>query len=245
MNSRLILLSLTAFAAYSQEPAESQKAGSARMAGSPTMAVYARLSLTKQTDGIDGELQVLQDGRLTPSLRGKLWETGDAGADAASLRHASIRLVRSDGSLVQSEELEHPLARLECVHLYADRRSTCLVTVDYSAGFGSYSGPATFLLEIKSGRLSWIEAKDTRTGRTQRISLADTLKSAWKIVGARTGSGKDLLQALCRPDIDIEGGFKMIYIRYFYDGNVWQERVRETSGFSEFEDGFPEMKLFP
>jgi hypothetical protein len=239
MNSRLILLTLLAFAAYSQEQGKTQKTGS------PQMAVYARMSLAKQANGIDGELQVLQDARLTPSLRDQLWGTGDAGAAPASLRDATVRLVRSDGSLVQAEQLERPLARLESDYLYADRRSTYLLTVDYSAGFGSYSGPATFLLEVKSGRLSWIEAKDPRSGRTERISLADTLKSAWKIVGARTGSGKDLLQALCRPDFETEGEFKIIYIRYFYDGKVWQERVRETKGFSEFEDGFPDIKLFP
>jgi hypothetical protein len=209
------------------------------------MAVYASMSLTKQTNGIDGELRVLQDARLTPSLKDQMWGTGDAGADTASLQNATVRLVRADGLLVQSEELERPLSRVESVHLYADRRSTYLLTVDYSAGFGSYSGPATFLLEVRSGRLAWMAAKDPRTDRTERISLANTLKSAWRVVGARTGSGKDLLQALCRPDFETEGEFKMIYVRYFYDGKVWQERVRQTKGFSEFEDGFPDVKLFP
>jgi hypothetical protein len=59
MNSRLILLPLLALAAHSQRHWTGQQVRS------PQMAVYARMSLTKQTNGIDGELRVSKEALKT------------------------------------------------------------------------------------------------------------------------------------------------------------------------------------
>ena len=198
----------------------------------------------------------MQDARLTPSLRKKLWGAGELGYDdmdpemrsfkSSPLRNAGLRIVKSNGMPTESVELERPLARLERAHLYADSRETYLVTADYSAGFGSYSGPATSLLEVGEGRMKWLNATDSVTGKSERLTLAQTLKSVWKIVAMPGGEGSDILQALCRPAFQPgDDEFKLIYIRYHFDGKRWVQLVRERKGYSDFEAGFPSRSLFP
>jgi hypothetical protein len=124
------------------------------------------------------------------------------------------------GTVVEPQELERPLARLERTHLYADDRATYLVTVDYSAGFGSYNGPITFLLEVTAGRLNWLKATEEKTGGSERISLMQSPKTVWKIVPGARGSGRDILEAACRPELPDgsqpgEVAFRLSYVRYF------------------------------
>jgi hypothetical protein len=245
-NALLLLLPLLAFAASAQDVKSTR-------AGSLQGIAYSRMPLSVRANGVQGELQILRDVRLTPSVMEELWGAGDLEVDNPRwaflkrnpLRKARVRILKSDGAQLQAEELERPLARLERTRLYGENGDTYLLTVDYSAGWGSYSGPATFLLEVKSGRLSWLETTDGRTGKNERISLADTLKSAWKIVPASRGPGKDIVQVLCRPNFELDGQFKLTYIRYTYDGKKWSKHVKETDGFWESDEGFPEIRLFP
>jgi hypothetical protein len=69
----------------------------------------------------------------------------------------------------------------------------------------------------------------------------------WKIVAVPRGSGKEILQALCRPKNfnPSDEEFKLIYIRYYFDGKRWVRLAREQKGYSDFEDGFPSRSLFP
>jgi hypothetical protein len=213
--------------------------------------VRSRDRLQRAAHGIDGELRLVLDSRLTAAVEKKVWGTGTDAANeeigGAPLRKAAIHLVDSQGKIVQSEELEHPLAKLERVRLYGDQRDTWLVTVDCSAGFGSYSGPVTELLEVRGGRMQWVERLDRATGKTGRISLMQSLKTVWQMVPASSGMGKDILEAACRPEgVDANDvKFKLNYARYTLAGNRWVRLAREEEGFSEFEDGFPDRKLFP
>src|SRR5882724_4850066 len=141
-----LLLALTFAAAHGQE-----HLGIAKANETARVVTHSR-ALSKAAGGIDGALQLLQDARLTPSLRKQLWGSGEASSDGVTFQNAAIRTVSPDGKTLESEVLERPLATLESVHLYGDSRTTYLITVDYSAGFGSYSGPATLLLEISDGR---------------------------------------------------------------------------------------------
>lgn len=223
------------------------------------LVVFQRLPLSETANGIDGELQLMQDARLTASLRKDLWGMGDL-SDAADaqgpvlsggpLRNAVVRIVRSDGTPVKSEALERPLARLEHARLYREHRDTFLLTVDYSTGVGSYSGPVTLFVEVTGGRLEWLEATESSTGKKERIALMRSLKTIWKIVAAPDGSGKEILEALCRPVLetalkpgDVE--FRLTYRRYSFDGKKWVSLASERKGFSEFEDGIPNRSLFP
>ncbi|MGA8939409.1 MAG: hypothetical protein WB439_09615, partial [Acidobacteriaceae bacterium] len=120
--------------------------------------------------------------------------------------------------------------------------------VDYSAGFGSYSGPITNLVEVKNGRLQWVEATDARTGKRGTISLMESLKTRWKFVDARGGKGKQILLAECRPDWSSakdDPDFRITYARFYFDGTRWFVTKRTVKGYSDFEQGFPSRVNFP
>jgi hypothetical protein len=154
--------------------------------------------------------------------------------------------VKSDGTVIDSVELERPLAELETARLYAGRTETYLLTVDYTAEAGSYNGPITSFVEVHAGGLRWLEATDRKTGKTERLALMRSLKSAWKLVPGRGGSGQQILQALCRPwGKSLDNHFVTMYRRYFFDGKAWIRLSRETQELTEFDGGFPDRRLFP
>ena len=193
----------------------------------------------------DGQLQLMEDARLTVALQRKLWNTGQAGE--LKLRNAALRVVRSDNTLVDSIELERPMARVSKVSVYEKpARDTFLVTVDYSAEAGSYNGPITYLVEIDDGHLKFLEATDRATGKADRIALMQSLKRIWQFVpAARGSSGKDILYALSQPSDATVNEFVTVYRRYFFDGTRWVRVSREKKGLSEFDSGPPPRRLFP
>lgn len=146
------------------------------------------------------------------------------------------------------KRLERPLAKLRKVQLYGDSKLTYLLTVNYSAGFGSYSGPITNLVEVKNGRLRWVASIEAKTRRTGKISLMESLKTTWKLVDASDGKGKQILFAQCRPDwssVKDDPDFTTTYARFYFDGTQWLTKERTVKGISEFDQGFPRRKYFP
>jgi hypothetical protein len=220
-------------------------------------AVILRSPLSKTSNGIDGYLELRQDARLTPKLRALLWGTGNVDIDenrdlaifkSEPPRNASIRIVDQAGKVLEEQALERPLAKLRTAKLYGDSRVTYLLTVDYSAGFGSYSGPITNLAEVKGARLRWVEALEAIGGSSRKISLMDSLKTTWKFVDSPDGKGKQILLAQCRPDGSFVGGdqdFKTKYARFYFDGTKWVVLERTVRGFTEFEQSFPSRRYFP
>ena len=216
-----------------------------------------RLPLSQTSNGIDGYLELRQDGRLTQKLTGRLWGTGDVDIDDDPVltvfkndppRNAVIRMVDHRGKVVESKELERPLAKLRTEHLYGDSRLTYLLTVDYSAGFGSYSGPITRLAEVTGGRLKWIESTELKTGKTEQISLMESLKTTWKFVDGLDGKGNQILLAQCRPDWSSakeDPVFITTFARFYFDGAKWVVKARVVKGFNEFDQGFPSRRNFP
>lgn len=226
--------------------------------GSGQYSVVLRMPLTKGANGVDGELVLLDDARLTPKLLDLMWGTGgiDIDDDPAlaifknDLPHnAVIQIMARDGSVVDRLELERALVKLQTTKLYGNSKITYLVMVDYSAGFGSYSGPVTLPLEVGDGHLRWLEATQAKTGHTEQIELMNSLKTVWKFVDSADGKGKLILHAACRPDFNSkakdDSAFTITYTRYYFDGTKWMYVDRKVQGFSEFEEGFPPRKLFP
>jgi hypothetical protein len=223
----------------------------------PQYKITARLPLSQASSGIDGYLELRQDARLTPELIGLLWGTGDINIDddpklAAfkndPLHNGAIQVVDRAGKVLEVKTLERPLAKLRTAQLYGDAKLTYLLTVDYSAGFGSYSGPITSLVEVKGGHLRWLESTEPATGRTGEISLMESLKTTWRLVDAQDGKGKQILLAQCRPDrssVKHDPDFTTQYARIYFDGSKWLAKVRTVKGLSEFDQGFPERKNFP
>src|ERR1035437_3341788 len=224
--------------------------------GDTRYAVVSQLPLARNQNQIDGKLQILEDARLTPQLRKMLWGTGGDMQDDDPARsvfksdpphNAQVRIVTNKGTIVETSPLERPLAKLSRTLLYGTPRPTYLVTVDYSAGFGSYNGPVTLPLEVQDGRLHWLEATDSATGKKEQIELMQSLKTTWKIVDSASKTGKEILHAACRPDdfSSTSNDFTLTYTRYYFSGSDWMRIQKKQPGFSEFEDGFPRRELFP
>jgi hypothetical protein len=155
-------------------------------------------------------------------------------------RNAILRIVDRGGRVAGQKRFDKPLAAMEEAYLYGDDRVTYPISVDYSVGMGSYSGPATSLVEVAGGKLKWLEAVDQATGRREPIEVASTLKTAWKITDAPRGTARDILQAACRPDwsapLSGEMDFFLIHTRYSFDGKQWVKLERHQKGYAEREE---------
>ena len=221
-------------------------------------SIASRIPLSQTSSGVNGYLEVRQDSRLTPKLSSLLWGTGDINFDddpaletfkSEPPHNAVIRIVDQTGKVLETKKLERPLAKLRTAQLYADSRLTFLLTVDYFAGFGSYSGPTTSLVEVKGGHLRWVESTDAKTGKTGEISLMESLKTTWKLVDAPDGKGKQILLAQCRPtwsaSLTDDPDFRTTYARFYFDGARWLVAERTVKGLSEFDQGFPSRSHFP
>jgi hypothetical protein len=232
----------------------------------PKYVVVAQLPLSQSENQIDGKLQILEDARLTPPLRKALWGSGDVNVEedpslaefkADPPHNAMVRVVARKG-VVQTFPLERSLVRLEAAKLYGTPHLTYLVTVDYSAGFGSYNGPVTMPLEVRNGRLQWLKATEKANGKEYQIELMRSLKTVWKIVDSPSGAGKEILYAMCRPDLKrpvftssdanpqtTDDDFILTYARYYFDGYHWIRVKRTQHRYTDFEEGFPGHSLFP
>lgn len=219
------------------------------------LIVVVKEPLSLQANGINGMLELLQDARLTPKLIEQMWGTGGVDIDddptLAMFRNdaplnAELRLVSTDGKLVQREPIERPLVRLKEIHLYGDGPINYQVTVDYSAGFGSYSGPITSFVEVRKGHFNWIEASG-ETGKLEKIALMESLKTTWKQVPAQAGRASQFLEASCRPKDfgSNDPKFQITYKRIYFDGKQWRSIARIVNGFTEFDNGFPPRRMFP
>ena len=96
--------------------------------------------------------------------------------------------------------------------------------------------------------MRWVESSDPKTGRTQKITLMESLKTAWKLADASDGKGKQILIAECRPDwssVKDNPDFTTTYARIYFDGTKWLIVKRTLRVFTEFEQGFPSRKRFP
>ncbi len=214
------------------------------------------LPLTAAENGVNGHLVLWQDSRLTPRLKAELWQTGEPDetdeqrassfSKSSPARPALLQVIGVAGEVIDAKTLEHSLARMSATHLYGDGKTTFMVTADYSAGFGSYSGPITWPVEVIRGRLQWLQSYDRATGKVEEISLMSSLKTTWKLV--RGTHGEEILLAQCRPDwgapLNKDPDFHIRYIRIYWTGKKWISVDRTVPGYSDFEDGFPRRSLF-
>ncbi len=219
--------------------------------------------VTKDLTGVDGAVELLEDARIRPEqLKPEQMLGGDPCSPVAdaptpafceavkkALRFARVRLVSRDGLELSTLTLERPLASIEMVHLRPDMPSY-QVTVDLSAGFGSYSGPTTRFAEVTNEKLQWLSAIDVHTGKTVPVAGAITVKTAWKLSPTASGA-KELLKIACRPDFDASPPdaadlvFSIILSRFAFEGDRWQMHTRRKRGFWENDDGFPTRAQFP
>ena len=227
------------------------------IAQKPNLVVKQSIEFSSSSDGFAGRLELLEDARLTGDLEKVLW--GSGGPEMAldekdpryqqlttvPLRNAALRLKDQNGNEIQEMKLEREQARLRVESLHLGHR-TILVTTDLSAGFGSYSGPLTELLDVSHGRIDIVNARDAKSGATEPIHVASTLKTAWRIspVPGSSGAQKDILEIACRPNPDASV-FYVTYRRYHWNGKEWINFARRARGFWEGEKSFPSTDKFP
>jgi hypothetical protein len=209
--------------------------------------------LHRETNGIDGTLQLLMDSRLTPPLREELWGRGEwwfvLSPDSKSFkefsalppRDAKLGVRDERKRLVADRNLERPLAKMARWGYAGVGELGYLITVDYSAGFGSYSGPATSLLRVVNSALLDVRAVDPASGQEVHFRLMKALKSDWKMKA--TGNMLEILSFFCRPTQN--GQFRLEYIRYSFDGSRWLEYKKSENGYWESDEPFPPRSAFP
>ena len=211
----------------------------------------------------DARLELLEDARITPSIRA-VFQRGlpdDACADspADSLRAfcaaivrrpllpALLRLIDGHGTPLDSVPLERSIGDIVlAIPASGARPAVFGVSVDLSAEAGSYSGPLLQLLDPRDRRLRWLRARDVASDSTVDVFLPTTLKTGWKIIPADGGAGPEILLVACRPAFGENGSdFKITYTRFFMERGGWRRVQRTVPGFWENEGDFPVRSLFP
>lgn len=251
--------------------AADQRAPQARgaMTAPEGYAVRAAYTLVPGPDRMSGRIDLLEDARIQPSMRTAISEAwgGDPCVDnpvpvlaplcdvshRTALRPALLRLLDATGRVVASDTLERPLADLGVANLYGSARSSYKLTVDLTAGIGTYSGPYTRFAEPDSDAFGWVMDVDTFGRAPDTLTLVSTPKTAWRAVPRADGRGLDFLMVLCRPDFEAPDSaadslrFLLTFERFTFDGRRWERRRRQEHGCWESRDSsdFPARTRFP
>ncbi len=201
-------------------------------------AVYQRLSLTKHQHGSDGAVVLMRE-------RSMLAVEQYSPEEPETPCNARLLLVGKNNVPVATQELERPLAKIAAIQLIGGRPASFALTVDYSSGIGSYSGPATRFFDVIAGSMQWLQAQDSTTGKLQEIRVASALKTEWQPFPH--GRNQDLLEVSCRPRFNDEqdDSFEVTFKRYRFNGRDWLLYSRSEKGFWENEGAFPQESLFP
>jgi hypothetical protein len=219
--------------------------------------VFQSIPLQRVSDGLDGALELLQDQRISEDFRERM-----KGMDRTSycydknlaspcesirptpLKPTLVRLVDAQNRVIDSRLFERELGSLRAIALYGPSPRAFAVTIDFSAGFGSYNGEITFFADVQAERLRWLKAQRPAGGGETDVTVMTSLKTAWKLVKAKNGAGMDILKIACRPDFATENDFELIYTRFAFDGKRWIRHARTKRGFWE-QGSFPALEEFP
>lgn len=229
-------------------------AGWVLWSGAATAVVPEGYRLAQQMPtGDGGELELLEDARITSDLHQSLWGNGstfdeDAFDDEALAKdvarrpivEARVRLLSASGEEVESIGLAYPLATLETASMTGLPSPAFFLTVDQTAPMGSYSGPATQVLMPALRKLQPMEYQ-AADGTLKPLFLAQTGKAAWQ-----AGDSQPEILQVSSSMADAESDdFVTTYQTYRLKGDVWQLSSREEKGYWEAEGDFPRRSAFP
>lgn len=232
-------------------------------------AIRDSTHLVASANGVDGQLQLLEDERLTPAIRsavlgGGLWmglcdydpqdealRSFCRSLSVTPLREAALRVVDNHGNVLDEFRANRWVGQIAVRSLVRNAPVTYLITIDRSAGWGSYSGPVTSFVDVRDGSLQWLTAQRVDAPGSQQIRVMRSLKTAWQMVPARSGAGTDILEFACRPDFaaatpgETELPFLVRFRRYYYRDGQWWLAERTEPGFWEDDWVFPDPSQFP
>lgn len=208
------------------------------------------------TGDVGGEvLMILEDRRIDPALREKMWGGSDdpdllfdRGSPLAAeftrrpFLNAQLLLLSASSTVVARKQLERPLATIEPAPLHGLPAPTFLLTVDYSSGVGGFSGPAAQLLVPSERRLNPSEAVTDRGRSSGPIVLSSTLHAAWKVVPSHFGATEEIQVVHCQSAKGDQTS-EMYQTYRFRDGR-WTVASRQHGECDEIET-FPAGREFP
>lgn len=206
--------------------------------------------LLDNSDNAGDTLQLLLDRRLTESVRTELWGKGNWSFvfspespiykefSTHPPANSKLSIWDNKGQEITNRVLDTPLAKLELLNPTSKVNQFYLLSEDYTAGMGSYNGLRTTLLQVSYASIQDVKALNVESHQDEKIRLVKSLKSDW-----RRESSFEILTVSCRPKAD--GNFVIDFARYHFDGIKWREYKRETDGFWESDEAFPERSAFP
>lgn len=227
------------------------------LAGSPAMAWAADLPAgyrlaQKRVTAEGSELQVLEDQRISAQMHKDNWGNGqledafDEPGDLADhpLLEARLRLVSSAGDEIAHEDLGYPLAQIKKATLKGLPEPAYFLTIDETAPMGTYSGPATQLLQPAKQQLKPMSYRNA-DGKVQPLTLAHTGKADWKVATPATGGVDELLQVSSFMEGDSEDDFTTRYQTYRFVDGLWQGASIQKKGYWDMDSEFPARAAFP
>jgi hypothetical protein len=210
-----------------------------------------------------GQLQILEDARLTRDLEKTLWETcvdplmalGDDDPRVqpfheVRLRKAKFRQIDATGKVVAEFNAEEGIARIESQTLGDPADPFYLVRTDNNVVCaGSYAGQPVDVYKFQDGKIAPTRGVDA-SGKSVAVDFYDSLKSGWKIIRNRPDD-IEVDEVYCRPDFkenrprNSPVDFKLIYQTYIYHDGRWRYAEREEPGYWESDNEFPASDKFP
>jgi hypothetical protein len=222
-------------------------------APAPAPSVQARIAkaipLQADTNGLNGELRLLVDSRLTDL---QLLEEADfqlkadpAFAGGAPMA-AELQVVDSHGVVRQTEKLSRPIASLHPL-VMANGYTLFAVTLDTRAGLDGNNGVTTGFVRVEGANLHWLQAMDEATGAMQNVTVRSTTVADWKVESK--GVTRDIYEVFCHGAAQPAGNSLrntvVDYISFHYDGQRWLKLVKTAQGAWQYDDPFPQSAQFP
>ncbi len=175
-----------------------------------------RVALNRMRDGIDGELQVLEDARITPDVRGKMIPSDSDVAealrrsgvekddpvlksfDAIRAYPAIVRLVDVRGDELDESELDRPLAEIDHQAI-ALKPAAYKVSEDEGTGAGRASfWVTTRIVSVANRKMRWASVIDDFSRTEDDLSLVVSPRRSWSaIVNDKDPSRIEFLEVEC------------------------------------------------
>lgn len=233
--------------------------------GAPEMASHKSIPLKVAGFGIDGAIAVFEDARISEDLREAMWgsfnhplnvldkDDDDDKEEYAEFSKknaagADLRLVSSNGSVMDRLPLGNPLADVNLIDLGATAVPVFAVTSDGHIGMGPHTGFTTTFVSVVDGKLKKIESINDDTNEAAVISLTESLWNHWKVVGS--ADVKEIISMHCFPNFGADGGdpakrIAITYSTFRYDDGRWHIKSREASQPGCPEEEMPDRTEFP
>jgi hypothetical protein len=219
-----------------------------------TYTVATTVTVGKSKHGSGGSFQLWLDSRLTDSLLAAMWGIGEwsfvlpeeselySQFESLPPGNARLTFTGSDGKVINSRDLETPLARIELRNSSSDTAHLFLLTQDYSTGVGSYRGLVTTLVRVSDSSIEDVKALDTVSRKEEPIWLTKSGKADWRQL-----SDSEFLSVSCYPKSpeDKDVTFVVEYTRYTFNETRWLKITNIRDGYWESGDVFPDRSVFP